>query len=342
MARKPVANDQAAAQAADALLSGEARKGNIQTHGDPLFDPPSKGVTVMDATSAYPPILPTHPAPQSEVPAPKSELFEMDMATMAKSLTANGGLDVRLGNVAQWSPEQREEARRWIVQKWELKERPKFLDAYAKPQPSIPVAAAPSVSQAPKEIHEPLEASRQDPTKAHSEKAEPPPLFINSNKGPKVSPDFARIIETVYAADAMADYADLEKHLEVGEERGDYLTLRERLDKAQVRRGRAFQLLLGAKLELFNWERDAEATMAAMRNRAHDELQAEKDAGARNKAITDADVVARIAQRFPNEYKSQELTRHKLKGAVAAIESFVDRWTAKAFDLRCLLETLRK
>lgn len=337
MARRRVVDEPPAGAAAmaDALLSGEAAKGNVQTADPPLF----AGISGAADVAVAP------------IGAPSSELFEMPMSAMAKSLSESGGLEVKIGHVARWTPEDREKARKWIVQKWDPMLRPAFLDAYVAKPSSVGPIIPPAIHDDAPHGGEPVNLAahaRKEPgddlvkSVQSTIDAGVPPLFVNANKGPKITPDFARIIDTLYAADAFADYDDLERHLEVGEERGDYLTLRERLDKAEVRARRAHRLLLGAKLELFNWERDAELTMAAMRNAAHDQLQAEKDNGQRNKAITDADVVARIAQTFPGEYRTQETTRHKLKGAVSSIENLVERWNGRVFSIRTLLETLRK
>src|ERR1019366_2076133 len=173
-------------------------------------------------------------------------------------------------------------------------------------------------------------------------KREPPPLFVSANKGPTITPDFARIVESVYASDAFADYDDLEKNIEVGEQRGDYLTLREHLDKAEMRARRAHLLLLGAKLERSNWERDAEVTSAAMRRKAAEELEDEKADGTRKKMITDADVKARVAEIFPDEWRAQEQMRHKIKGTESTIEHLVGQWNSKPFSIKTLLATLRK
>src|ERR1019366_1581133 len=70
-------------------------------------------------------------------PAPP---MEMGFATMAAQLTNGGHLDVRLGNVAQWSPENRAEAHRWILGGFVKNARPVFLDAYLKPFAEVDLA----------------------------------------------------------------------------------------------------------------------------------------------------------------------------------------------------------
>jgi len=170
----------------------------------------------------------------------------------------------------------------------------------------------------------------------------PPPLFASAQGGSGINADFARIIETTYAADAFRDYDDLEKNLEVGEDRADYATLREHLDKAEVRARRAHRLFIGSKLERVKWELDSRKVMAGMRVEATTALQGEKDAGDRTKRITNDDVESKMAELFPDEVEAQELTRVKLKGVEESLEHLVRRWDSKCGSLRTLLETLRK
>lgn len=173
-------------------------------------------------------------------------------------------------------------------------------------------------------------------------KKEPPPLFASANLGDGIHPDFQRIIETTFAADAFRDYDDLERNLEVGDQRGDYAALREHLDKAEARARRAHKLYLGSKLELVKWEADSRGVNAAMRDEARQELEAEKLAGERKKVISKEDVEDRIADKYADEWKAQEVRRSKMKLVVEDLEHLTRRWDAKAVDLRTLLETLRK
>lgn len=173
-------------------------------------------------------------------------------------------------------------------------------------------------------------------------KNEPPPLFTTAHKGEGIHPDVQRIIETIYAPDIFQQYGDLEQNLEVGDDRGDYRTLTVHLDKAEARARRAHKLYLGAKLELAGWELDARKVTSAMRGEALAELEAEKEAGERRKAITNDDVESRIAEKFPDEWKAQQLTHVRLKGVVDDMEHMTRAWNNKCGDLRTLLETLRK
>lgn len=168
------------------------------------------------------------------------------------------------------------------------------------------------------------------------------PLFVSANKGSGIHPDFERIVETIYQVDAFKDYEDLEQNLEVGDQRGDYKTLQEALDKAERRARRAHALYLGAKLERARWELDSDVVVARMRADAADELETEKARGERKKAITDGDVQARIAEKFPDEWRHQQLKRVKLKGTEEHLERLADLWRIKCFSLSTMLGNLRK
>lgn len=169
----------------------------------------------------------------------------------------------------------------------------------------------------------------------------PIPLFVSANKGPEISPDIERIAETIYAIDASKDYDDLEKNLVVGEERGDFRTLQQHLDKAEDRARRAHRLYLGAKLERARWELDAQVTNAAMRKAAVDDLETDKAAG-RKKQITESDVTAKMAQLFPDEFRSQEIKRAKLKGVEEHLERLAELWKGRCHSLGTMLNNLRK
>jgi hypothetical protein len=196
-----------------------------------------------------------------------------------------------------------------------------------------------------KEAHERLVADLSGQLQASLDKKTertPPPLFASANKGPGVHADFERIVETIYQVDAFKDYAELEQSLEVGDQRGDYRTLTEHLDKAERRARRAHALYLGAKLELARWELDSEVTLAGMRKQASEALEEEKQRGERKKMITNDDVRSRMGEMFPDEWRHQELKRVKLKGTVEHLERLAELWKVKCFSLGTMLSNLRK
>lgn len=187
-----------------------------------------------------------------------------------------------------------------------------------------------------------MEAIADEPFPKSSPAKQPPPLYASANLGEGVNPDFARITETIFAVDVLRDYDDLEKHLEVGEQRNDYRTLTEHLDKAEARARRAHALYLGAKIELVKWEADSRVVMAAMRDKARLELETEKLEGTRKKVIGKEDVEDRVADLYPDEWKAQEVRRAKMKATVEHLERLAELWKTKCYSLSTLLSNLRK
>jgi len=152
----------------------------------------------------------------------------------------------------------------------------------------------------------------------------------------------ARIVESVYAVDAWRDYEDLERNLEIGDERGDYRTVAAHVDGAEKRARRAHALYLSAKLELLRFEKESDKVMAAMRQQATDSLEDDKARGERKKMITDADVRAKMAEMFPDEVGHQEEQLAKLKGAVAHVERLAELWKGRCYSAGVILSNLRK
>jgi hypothetical protein len=168
------------------------------------------------------------------------------------------------------------------------------------------------------------------------------PLFASANKGPGITPDFERIVEAVYQVDAWREYEDLEANLEIGDERGDYGTVAKHLDGAEKRARRAHALYLSAKLELLRFETECQKVQAGMRQKATEVLSDEKEDGGRRKQITDADVRAKMAEMYPDEFVHVEERLAKLKGAVAHMERLADLHRNRCFSASTLLSTLRK
>ena len=204
-----------------------------------------------------------------------------------------------------------------------------------------PVESYDLTSSCPDEIKRPATEDPGTRVPAPTDKA-PPPLFVVPDGMGGVAPDIVKIVTSVYAIDAHRDYQDLEQTLEVGEERSSYGVLVKHLDKAESRARRAHALYLGAKLELARWEFDSKKVVGAMRARATEKLEAEKSAGDRKKAITNADVEATMADEFPDEWAAQELTRVRLKGVCEHLETLAELWKSRCRTLGTLLSNLRK
>jgi hypothetical protein len=257
------------------------------------------------------------------------------------------GIAVTLPEVARWAPELRTAVCDWLRGGGEKATIPSDLALYVSRRTTHAIVDVnKEQAPAPKVALPPVATtySRGQAEYKPKEDVKPPnvPLIVTANKGPGINPDMARIIETIFAADAFKDYEDLEKNLEVGEERGDAGSLRMHLDKAEQRARRAHRLYLGAKLELARWEIRSRQVVSVMREKATEELEGEKAAGDRKKMITNADVEAKMAERFPDEWEAQELMRVKMKCLVEDMEHQTRRWDSKCVDLRTMLETLRR
>lgn len=323
---------QAAFPSPDAMIDDIARQSSI------AFDFPDVEIPPLDFAKrdAVPPPPPADVDGSQVGGAP-------DHDQIARALEGVG-IRVTLVDVAGWKLEDRESAWRWVrygagapatIPQWlALFVGRKLRESGAAKAPSVaPPPATPKHADTDKHPP-PMHADPPAPQRA--------PMFVTANKGPGITPDYQKLIETVYAVDAVRDYADLEQNLQVGEERVNYTVLMQHLDKAEDRARRAHRLYLGAKLELESWEQDSNKVLAAMRGEASEELEDEKAAGKRKKAITNPDVEARMSEKFPDEYRAQMMTRAKLKGVAEHIERLAELWKSRCHTLGAMLSNLRR
>jgi hypothetical protein len=163
----------------------------------------------------------------------------------------------------------------------------------------------------------------------------------NAAEGAEVSPGFQRIVESVYVDDVKAAYDRLEAELEVGDARTDYGTVMQHLDRAERNARMAHRLWQTAIVEFKRWELDNEVVSSGMRLEATRSLQREKESGLRAKQITDADVESRVADLFPDEWRSQQWQRNRLKGMVASMENLSEVWLSRCRTLNTILSKQR-
>jgi hypothetical protein len=161
--------------------------------------------------------------------------------------------------------------------------------------------------------------------------------------GPKLTPDFERIVETTFAIDIGTTYKRIDKSLVLGEEnRSSYGAVNEALDKAETNARDAFRLYLVAKIELQRFEAEADTTRSGMWASATAALQAEKAEGVRTKAITNDDIRFKCIDLFPDEWHALEERHVKVKAAVAAMEKLSELATVRIRTLQVILSNLRK
>lgn len=168
--------------------------------------------------------------------------------------------------------------------------------------------------------------------------------FVGRHKTTDVRVDerLDRIVERVVNVDALDDYEELEGKLRIGEKRTEYGTVAKHLDDAEDDARRAHRLFVAAKLEYDRWVAETEVVLAPMRTEAVRALEQEKREGLRSKQITDADVVAKMAALYPDEFVHQESKRAKMKRTIDHLENFSDRWARRCGDLNALISTMRK
>lgn len=99
----------------------------------------------------------------------------------------------------------------------------------------------------------------------------------------------------------------------------------------------AHRLYVGAKVAHEVFEIEAEAVAGALRTAATAELQKEKDAKQRSKAITEADVREKCAAMFPDEWLAISERRAKAEGALSSMKRLADLWEARCFGLSTML-----
>lgn len=158
-----------------------------------------------------------------------------------------------------------------------------------------------------------------------------------------LSPGFAQVVETIFEEmDVSQEFERLTSNLEIGDDRGDYGHVNRHLDRAESNARKAHRLYLKALLEQQTYELSAEKTLSLLRDEAHRDLQTEKEIGARNKAITDADVSARMLKLFPDEVMDQKEKRLKIKGMVEHCEHITELWKSRCRSLQAMLTQIRK
>lgn len=183
----------------------------------------------------------------------------------------------------------------------------------------------------------PKEEPKFDPATAVNE-------FVGRHKTTdvKVDPKLERISESVVNVDALGEFDRLESELKIGATRTEYAYVVKALDCAEDNARIAHKLFISAKAEFTAWSAEQEVVIAPMRTEATRELEREKREGLRSKQITDADVTAKMAALFPDEFVYQEKKRAKLKLTLDHLEKFSELFSSRCRSLQALISTMRK
>lgn len=163
----------------------------------------------------------------------------------------------------------------------------------------------------------------------------------NASKKSKLRPDLEKIVETVFVNDIHETWQRLRKALKIGEKRSDHGTLQLALDDAEDNAHDAHRLYLTAKIERERWERENDTIWGAMWSEATRSLQHEKDTGVRAKQLTDADIKARVATLYPEEYQEIEVRRATIKAVVDSLEDLAVEWKSRCRTVNTMKGTLR-
>lgn len=149
-----------------------------------------------------------------------------------------------------------------------------------------------------------------------------------------LSDDFERVTLSYLVEEPYKVYQQLERELDLGDQRDDRGSVRKAADRAESNARLAHRLWMTARVEERRWELENEATFAAMRTEATAALQREKVAGDRSKQITDADVTARACAMYPDEYRAQEVRKKKVDGMVKSCENLSTLWNSRCRTLQ--------
>lgn len=149
-------------------------------------------------------------------------------------------------------------------------------------------------------------------------------------KLPDLKAGFKAIARRVYdeGVDVEEEYRVIEDSLTV---RGAVTpgALAEAANHTEAMARRAYRLYLVGRLEVDAYMRETEAILGAMRDAAVAALEKEKSAKIRTKQITDADVVSKCAQLYPDEWRTVNDRRERAKGMVKSLENLHELATSR-------------
>ena len=157
---------------------------------------------------------------------------------------------------------------------------------------------------------------------------------------PSMAGGYGSVQERVFTLpDPDGEYAELESRLMLGSREFDSVS--SALDQAEDNARRAHKLYVNARLAFEQFTIDADLVDSAMWGQAQGELQKEKDAGTRSKAITEADVKHKCLVLFPDEYRDLQMRRVSGRKMLEHLERFADLWKTRCFSLAKQLEARR-
>lgn len=110
------------------------------------------------------------------------------------------------------------------------------------------------------------------------------------------------------------------------------------LNESQDYARRAHRLFVHAKVTLKEFEHDCAEVDAAIRDAAKATLEQQKKDGRKTKMITDADVVAEMAQQFPDAWSTIQSRKERAKRMVDHLERLAELYQQRCNDIRQILK----
>jgi hypothetical protein len=160
---------------------------------------------------------------------------------------------------------------------------------------------------------------------------------------PDLPPAYGRIVRTTFDFDPEAVFLELDAALGFNKPLRDmgYIELAEALDDAARCYRKASRLLAHAEATQARFDADCEAVSGDMRTQAVSQLKKEKEEKG-GKQITDADVTARMAALFPDEYRRQEVLKAEMKATLSHLRDEVKNWELRRREIDTMLRECRK
>lgn len=142
---------------------------------------------------------------------------------------------------------------------------------------------------------------------------------------PELEPAYHTVVEAFFPEtfDLMEEYEEIERSLKITESLTQGV-LQDAANQAEHMALRAYQLCRYAKIDIEAHNAKIETVHAALRAAATMKLEEMKAKKIRTKAITDADVVAVMAQYWPDEWQAAMLQRAQLHGVQRMFERLAD------------------
>lgn len=201
-----------------------------------------------------------------------------------------------------------------------------------QPSPPVRTRAVRQPAAAPDD-DEPSVGDRQDAAKGTVVRA---PAAQEKRSPQGVPQGVQRIIESVFQVDHDSTWKRIHDVLRKAESSPLGNSNRKALEVVDDCYREAHKLYCSLKLEFLHYEQEVDSTVAAMRSEASSILEGEKEQGTRKKAITEADVKAKMIELHPDEFRSSERDLQRFKLAVEHAQHMVDVLKERSRTLKAI------